>query len=199
MSYTRSFCDGIIKAKEKKWVKGNIIELGDNSYYPPQVEPYLKSIDPSIVTCKSAQQLWTHAGGKSYIVHSEGELPPLQYDVVINQGWLEEKFDVCEVLRQTHKLTKVGGFVFTNVPIGLAVTKHSFTVNFWQQFCEKNDYEIRFCQVSDENANWPVLIPMGSPYTFTKLRDVLYKFRETWTLRITIVMQKKNDNELIFD
>lgn len=197
MAYTRSFCDGIIKAKQKNWVKGNVAELGKNSFFVKQIEPYVKAADPSIMTCKSAQELWTHVGAQSYIVIDSDELPPLKYDVIINQGWLEERFDVCDVLRKSHDLLKVGGFMFTNLPIGLSVGYHSYTVNFWQKFCKDNNYEIRYCQVSDENANYPILIPMGHQFTFTKLRDTLYKFRETWTLRITLVMQKKDENDLI--
>lgn len=197
MSYTRSFCEGIIKSKQKGWIKGNVIELGNNKFHTAQIEPYLKAIDPSIMTCKGAQQLWLQAGAQSYVVvEDEADVPDIKYDVVVNQAWLEERFDVCEVLRKTHSTLKVGGFMFTNLPIGLSVGYHSYTLNFWQKFCKDNNYEVRYCQVSDEMGNYPILVSMASPYTFTKLKDVLYKFRETWNLRMTIVIQKKDDNEL---
>lgn len=199
MSYTRSLVDGVIKAKHKKWISGNVIELGENNYYPATVEKYIKASDPSYHTCRSAQELWIGAGAASYIVHNDFEsLPPIQYDVVVNQAWLEDELDVAETLRKTHQALKVGGFLFTNLPLGLTVAHNNFSPNFWQTFCKLNGYEVRFCQVSDENANWPILIPMGHRYTWTKLKDVLYKFRETWSLRITLVLQKKKDEELIF-
>lgn len=199
MSYTRSFCEGIVKAKQKKWISGNVVELGRNNFHTKVVEKYVKAQDPSFLVCRSAQELWLGCGASSYVVITDDKLPDFQYDVVINQTPLEEMMDTCEALRRSHALLKVGGFMFTNLPIGISVGMHSFTLNFWQTFAEQNNYEIRYCQVSDENANFPKLIPMGTKFSYTSLRDVLYKYRETWTLRMTLVLQKKTDNPLVFD
>ena len=189
--YTRMMADSVQHCTEKKWIRGNVCELGQNGWNQSLL-PYLKSRNAKITYCKSAQDLWIQSGAASYIQHVDwSTMPPIQYDWVVNQVWLEEQMDLTAALKKTHELIKPGGYFFTNVPIGISCVQHVFTPNFWIRFAEANSYDIRYCAVGDEQSNAIRPIPMSVPFTHSRLQDELYKYRETWTLRLSIVMQKK--------
>lgn len=195
--YTRMMADSIQHCAEKKWVRGNVCELGQNGWNNSLL-PFLKSRNAKIAYCKSAQDLWIQSGAASYIQHIDwSTMPPIQFDWVVNQVWLEEQMDLTAALKKTHELVKPGGYFFTNVPIGISCVNHVFTPNFWIRFAEANSYDIRYCAVGDEQSNAIRPIPMSMGFTHTRLQDELYKYRETWTLRLSIVMQKKVEQAFV--
>lgn len=197
MSYTRSYVTTILRAQSKGQVKGNVLELGENNFHRNMIERFVKASQPSFLTCGSAMELWTGAGAKSYFAHEDinEELPTQMYDIVSPSGWLENEIDIGKALKLADSKVKVSGFIFLDLPIGVSVSQHSYTPNFWIKWCKDNNYLVRYCVVSDDNSNFAVEIGMNTPYTWSQLKRTLHKFRETYQLRLSMYIQKAKEEE----
>lgn len=188
--YTRFFVKQIVHAS-KKGLGSTVCELGMNSW-DPRINKWVKSINPEYHLSETPKEFFKQYGSELRQFQSN---PKGTFQTVIAKDILENTWDAVKVLGDVHNITKVGGTIILNLPIGIHHHMSTLSITGVIHIAEQNQYDISYLAISTNDGGYIEKINSGADMNTTKLKDILYKFRETADLRLAVTYKKTIDQE----
>lgn len=188
--YTKFFLEQILHAFEKNLVASQVCELGSNSW-DTRLNGMLKAKD-SITVCETPQEFFKQKGStlKQY-----NRTPPLGQKTVLAKDVFENSIDILPAFNQLHHITAPNGVIIMNLPIGITCHVGSISIGALIHIAQVNHYEVPFFAISNENGDVIEKINTNSVYNTSKLKELLYKFRETIDLRLAATFIKTSEED----
>ncbi len=188
--YTRFFLEQILHAFERNLVAKQVCELGKNSW-DTKLNGMLKAKD-SINLCETPQEFFKQKG---CVLKQYNRTPPENQSTVLAKDVFENSLDILPAFEQLHDITSPDGTMIMNLPIG--ITSHIGTISIGAliHIAQVNHYDVPFLAISNENGDVIEKINTNNVYSTSKLKELLYKFRETIDLRIAATFIKTSDKE----
>ena len=189
--YTNIFLKQILHAYSKNLVAKNVCELGKNSWHP-NLNKILKANVSHLTVSETPQEFFKQMGSK---LTQYQRTPPPNQNTVIAKDVFENSIDIIPAFKQLHDLTATNGVMIMNCPIGVTSHVGSISVMGLINIANKNDYGVSYLAIGNEHGDCIEKINTAQIYSTTKLKELLYKFRETIDLRISATFVKTSDKE----
>jgi hypothetical protein len=192
--YTESLCEALIWARNKELLGDNVIELGGNEWHG-KLNGYCKSRVKNWMISESLTMLYRNLGVSDFKQFPRKPKLKTQFDTVVAKDFVDSGFDIPNLFREVHDLTKPGGCMIINSAVGISSAMVSMTPNAVAFLAKKNAYDIPMYRIETPTRTFSVQFNSGNLYNTAELRDLLYKFRETHNLRLSVCIKKTSNDE----
>ena len=193
--YTESVCEMLAFAEEKEFLaKGRVIEVGQ-SQWKTSLNRYMKARSPGFMLAQSSTELFSRLNVGDYTAYPSDK--DISVDttspVVCAFSYIDSKIDVVSAWTKIHDLTEKDGYMIISAPLGLTSRPSSVTVNQVISIARSNDYDVPYLVIGTGKCEFRVKVDSTEKFGQTKLRELLYKFRETTDLYVSVILKKKHD------
>ena len=192
--YTESQVESLIWAYNKEILGTQVMEFGINEW-DPKLNGYCKSRVDRFILSENLTTFYKNLEVSDFRQFPRKPKKKLQFDTVIAKDFVDSGFDLRGLFAEVHDSTKEGGLIYVNSPIGVSSAMVSFTPNAVAHLVSKNNYEVPYFRVETETRTFSVQLNSSKHYNTRELQGALYKFRETFNLRLSVIFKKVNDEE----
>lgn len=192
--YTESQVEALIWAYNKGILGTSVMEYGINEW-DSKLNGYCKSRVDRFILSENLTMFYKNLEVSDFRQFPRKPKKKLQFDTVIAKDFVDSSFDLRAMFANVHDCTKEGGLIVVNSPIGVSSAMVSMTPNTVAHLVRKNGYEVPYFRVETESRTFSVQLNSSKHYSTRELQGALYKFRETFNLRISVIFKKMNDEE----
>lgn len=161
---------------------------------------YFKSYFPNLPPVRDCEDLWKELGCKSYNNESTNTDKRKKYDLIVSTNSFDDLGDPFSHLQDMWSQLKVDGAIILDLPASQSSCTVSFGVNFIYMLRRFNNIDIPYCKLSDKTGQFGVSPDVSNYYTTSKINDqLLFKFKDTKQLRLTVTLKRKEGKELRFN
>jgi len=193
--YTDFIADQLAFAHDKGLLDDDLIEIG-NCQFKTDINRYLKTKVPGYIIASSTSEMFSRLRVGSYTNYpSEEDIPEgTTASTVCSWGWMQTRFDTAAAWAQLHDLTRAGGHIMLNQPLGFSGCVSTASINSLVHISHSNNYECPFFAVANPSRQFIVKINSAKYLNDQQMMEILYKFKETPNLRVGVIF-KKTSNE----
>ena len=192
--YTESLCEAILFARGKEILGNQVMEFGV-SEWNGALNGYCKARHKGWVIADNMQAVYRNLGVGDYRQFPRKPAKKLQFDTVVAKDFIDSGFHMGDLMKEVHDCTKKDGIMILNCGVGLSSAMIAMTPNAVSHLAEKNGYEVPFYRIETESRTFSVQLNSKRLYDTRELRDSLYKFRETFNLRLSVIFKKTSDDD----
>jgi hypothetical protein len=193
--YTELVCEMLAFAEEKEFLaKGRVIEVGQ-SQWKTSLNRYMKARVPGFMLAQSSTEMFSRLNVDDYTAYpSDKDISAnTTSPVVCAFSYIDSKIDVISAWTKIHDLTETNGYMIIAAPISTTARVSSVTVNQVVSIARSNKYDVPYLVIGTSKCEFRTKIDSTEKFGLTKLREILYKFRETTDLHISVILKKKHD------
>lgn len=184
--YTKFYVMQITHAINRGLAKHSVTELGPNKW-DTRINGWLKANNVDKSLAETVHEFYNSYGLKLKQYNTE---PKGTHDCVICKDLFENSIDYLNVIRSIHNITRPGGTMLFNLPIGITQHLSCMTVAGACHLAKVNDYSVAYLAISNNNGDCLEKINSEAAMSELKLREILYKFTSTQDLRLAVTYLK---------
>ncbi len=183
--------------KRKLFQDATIYEPGTPKYAPQMIQ-YIKSHMPKVIAAPSPKELYKELGCKSYQTGDQWEKMDRKYDFVISMNSFEGELDPWGHFKFLWERTRTGGNLLLDLPASVSNEPNSFSPNWVSYIRRYNNIDVPYMRLSDRTGQFCTIPDSTEIYDVRKLNhDLLFKYKETLQLRLTVCFKKNESEELV--
>lgn len=185
-------------ANQRGLIKGNTLYEPGTPKFAPQMIQYIKSQIPKVVAAPNPKELYAELGAKSFQTGDAWEKMERKYDTVISFSSFDDILDPWGHFKFLWDRTRTGGYMIMDLPASCSSNPTSFSPNWVSYIRRYNNIDVPYMRLSDKTGQFST-IPDSSEIYSTRLLndDILFKFKETLQLRLSVVFKKNESEELV--
>lgn len=192
--YTESVCEALIWAHGKELLGDSVVEIG-NQEWQTKLNGYCRSRMKEWVLSENLTMVYKNLGVADFKQFPRKPKNKLQFDTVVSTDFVDSGFDVGGLFKEVHDSTKLGGCMIFNVGVGLSSAMCSLTPNSVAYLCKKNGYDVPYFRIETASRTFSVQLDSRKLFNTGELREQLYKFRETFNLRMSVIFKKTSNDD----
>ncbi len=184
-------------ADKRKMFEGATIYEPGTPKYAPQMIQYIKSHIPRVVAAPSPKELYKELKCKSFHCGDQWEKMDRKYDVVVSTDSFDGELDPWGHFKFLWERTRTGGNIILDLPASASSDPMCFSPNWVSYIRRYNNIDVPYMRFSDKTGQFCTIPDSNQIYNTRALNeDILFKFRETLQLRLTVVFKKNESEEL---
>jgi hypothetical protein len=122
-----------------------------------------------------------------------------KYDAVLSGQFIEATLSFRERFEQIHNETKQDGYIVIDLPLSVNGGWFAYQPNLFIELAKQNNYSITYFKAMDHAGQFPIVIDSSKQLTSTAIKEYLYKYNDTTTMRLNITMKKTNTDPFTFE
>jgi len=184
-------------AQNRKMIEGATIFEPGTPKYAPQMIQYIKSHMPQVVAAPSPKDLYKELKCKSFQWGDQWEKMNRRYDLVISCNSFDQELDPFGHFKFLWERTRTGGNIILDLPASCSSDPFGFSPNFVSYIRRYNNIDVPYMRLSDKTGQFCTIPDSNKIYSTRELNeDILFKFKETLQLRLTVCFKKNESEEL---
>lgn len=194
--YTETHCEQIAFASEKGFFEaGKVIELGSGQW-DTKLNRFMKARLPGFILSQSVTEMFSRLNVSDYTGYpSDNDIAPgVTSPVVCAFNYLQGRIDSIKSWRTLHDMVETNGYLLISGPLGLSNGMSALTINQLVHIAGANNYGVPFMVVTNSSRQFVHRLNSQATLTNDQIREILYKFKETHDIVISVIFKKMNDD-----
>lgn len=182
---------------KKNMIKDCTVYGAGQSKMAPGMIQYMKNQMPNVGLANTPKQMFINLGAKSYNDGKQWEKMNRKYDLVVSADSFNAELDTWGHFKFLWERTRTGGYIVIDAAASVSSDPCSFSPNWVTYIRRYNNVDVPYLRISDKTGQYCVSADSEIMYTTRRLNEeILYKFKETQQLRLSVVIKKNESEEL---